>query len=94
MTPAEIVRAAIPGADDSLCEHILWGRTPFPCGQVWARDIYRAASRWKRAEEQGNQLCELCDRLAAEGFILCDICNAALTRARERRAGQPGASQS
>jgi hypothetical protein len=89
MTPAQIVRAAIPGADDSLCEHILWGRTPFPCGEVWARDIYLAASRWRRAESRGVTLCEFCDRLANAGEYTCESCSAALARARERARDQP-----
>jgi len=43
MTHAEIIRKAIPNADDELCEFILWGRTPFPAGSITARDLYQAA---------------------------------------------------
>lgn len=77
MTPADVVRAAIPNADAALVEHILWGRTPFPCGSVDARGLYQAAARLLRAERNGNCLCEMCDRLAGENG-LCQSCASAL----------------
>lgn len=87
MTPAQVIRAAIPGADDSLCEYILWERTPFPCGPIWARDIYAAASRWRRADVRGVRLCEFCDRIAETG-LTCASCEAGLQRARARWDGE------
>ena len=83
MTPAQIIRAAIPAADEGLVDHIMWARTPFPCGRVTAQSIYRAASRWRRAGERGVELCEMCDRLAASGSYTCAVCTAALSRHRE-----------
>lgn len=82
MTPAEIVRRAIPTADDALCEHIVWGRTPFPCGAITARDLFYAALRWQRAMRSGRRLCEMCDRLAMRNDWLCRPCDEALQRAR------------
>jgi hypothetical protein len=46
---ADVIKAAIPDADQSLCEHILWGRTPYPMGRVSARSLYQAASGFRRA---------------------------------------------
>jgi hypothetical protein len=79
-TYADIIRAAIPGADPALCEHILWGRTPFPVGRVTARDLYRAASAWKRAAEHGIVLCEFCHRIARAGKFTCQKCEDAFSR--------------
>jgi len=77
MTPVDCIRAAIPDADDVLCDHIAWGRTPFPVGMPTARDFYKAASRWKRAQEHGIQLCDFCDNIAVDGFY-CQACIDAL----------------
>jgi hypothetical protein len=44
MTPAQIIRAAIPEADEVLCDHILWGRTPFPMGAITAQSLFKAAN--------------------------------------------------
>ena len=49
MTFEDVIKAAIPGADEFVCDHVLWGRTPFPMGKVTARSLYRAASRLRRA---------------------------------------------
>ncbi len=75
-----VVRAAIPGASDGLCEHVLWGRTAFPAKGVSARDIYRAASRLRRATDKGERLCDTCDRKASPGKWSCAHCRAALAR--------------
>ena len=80
MTPAEVIRAAIPDADEALVEHILWGRTPFPCGPVSALDIYRAASRFARAKRNGLELCDCCDRLVIKNH-LCASCRDGLEQA-------------
>jgi hypothetical protein len=79
MTPAEIIRKAIPTADDATCDHVLWGRTPFPAGRITARTLYRAANRLKRASANGRRLCDWCDNLAVDGWT-CKACNDALHR--------------
>ena len=79
MNVLEIVRAAIPNADESLAEAIVWGRTPYPFAPVTAKSLYHAAYRWQRASKHGVQLCEFCDRPAA-GKWLCERCDAALSR--------------
>lgn len=79
MTPADCIRAAIPDADDALCDHIVWGRTPFPFTKLSARDFYKAASRFKRAEANGRRLCDWCDNLAVDGWN-CQACNDALSQ--------------
>lgn len=78
MTPAKIIRCAIPDADAGLVEHILWGRTPFPCGLVTARSLYRAARRWQRASDHGLRLCDLCDRIAMSDEWCCEPCRNAI----------------
>lgn len=82
MTGRQIVRAAMPGASDSLCEHVLWGMTPFPFAEVTAKSLYRAASRYRRADDRGQRLCDWCHRLAMEGGYCCQRCEAALSNAR------------
>lgn len=77
MEVLDVVRAAIPEADESLCEYVIWGRTPYPCSPLTAKDVYRAAYRLKRATDSGKKLCDWCDRLATQGD-LCDKCRAAL----------------
>lgn len=75
MTPQQIIRGAIPQADEAICEHILWGRTPFPFAKVTAREIYKAADRFRRAGAHGIHLCEFCDRPAVDGWN-CEKCKA------------------
>ena len=77
MTPADCIRAAFPDADDALCDHIVWDRTPFPFKRLSARDFYRAASRFKRCKAKGIRLCDLCDNIAVYGWN-CQACNDAL----------------
>jgi hypothetical protein len=74
-----IVRAAIPGASDSLIGHVIWGRTAYPFKQVTPRELYRAASRLRRAEANGIQLCDWCDNKAVEN--ICESCSKALRAA-------------
>lgn len=81
MTPAQCIRAAVPDADDAFCDHILWGRTPFPMGKITARDLYKAANRLDRANKKGVRLCELCDNIAVDEFN-CKACNDALSLTR------------
>lgn len=77
MLISDVIKAAIPGADESLCEYVLWERTHYPFAPLTAREIYRAANRFKRAADANKRLCDLCDRLATEGY-LCDQCRSAL----------------
>ena len=79
-TVQDVVSAAIPGADASLAQFVLWSRTPFPVGQVSARDIFKAAYRWKRAIVRGRRLCDWCDRITGAEELLCAHCAAALSR--------------
>jgi len=75
---ATIIRGAMPDASDSMVEHIVWGRTCLPFGKVTARDLYRAASRVRRAADKGRMLCDLCDNLADGDRYTCARCKAAL----------------
>lgn len=75
-----VIRAAIPGASDELCDFILWGRTPYPCGPVTPRSLFKAASAWRRAEEHGLRLCDWCHRLALANDSVCGVCRAALDK--------------
>lgn len=79
----DIVRAAIPGADDGLCSHIAWGRTPYPFAPLQAKDFYRAASAYRRAKEHGLTLCEHCHRIAEPGQWECKRCGDALRQMSE-----------
>jgi hypothetical protein len=85
MTYAEVIRLCIPDADDRLCEHILWGRTPFPMRKVTGMSLYRAAWRWERARQFGITVCEMCDHEAESGEKLCLLCKTALSYARKER---------
>lgn len=76
-----VVEAAIPGASAELCDHVLWTRTSFPAGAVSAPDVYKAASRMRRAQVNGLRLCEWCDRIASEGRWTCVGCQQALAKA-------------
>ena len=85
-TAQEIVCAAIPGASAELADAILWNRTPFPCGPVSARDLFRAASAWRRAKANGIALCTLCDQVATPGHWDCGRCRAAVAKSLEGSA--------
>ena len=84
MNAVDIVRAAIPDAGEDVVSHILWGRTPFPCGPITAQSLYRAASSWRRACDNGLRLCELCHRVAVDNWT-CQNCEDALERIRRER---------
>jgi hypothetical protein len=87
LTTADCVRAAIPDASDDLCNHIIWGRTPYPFMKLTARDFYKAASRWRRAAEHGIRLCDFCDRLAAGDSWTCNPCGDGLREAALKSIG-------
>jgi hypothetical protein len=80
-TASDICRAAKPNADEGWCNHILWGRTPYPFGRVTAQSLYRAASQQARAERNGRVLCDFCEAIAAPGRSCCQQCDAALRQA-------------
>lgn len=76
----DIIKGAIPNADESLCEYLLWGRTAYPFGKITARTIYKAANRYRRAKSKNLRLCEFCDRIAEANTMVCQKCHIALTR--------------
>ena len=78
-TSLEVVRAAKPDASEDYANHILWGRTPYPCGRVGARELYKAASGFTRAMEHGLRLCDFCESIAAPGAYTCACCESALS---------------
>lgn len=84
MTPADVVRAAIPGADDSTVEHVIWGRTSFPFKPMTPRTLYKAARSWRRACENNIQFCDHCHRVAEPGLYECTGCREALGAVRDR----------
>jgi hypothetical protein len=69
-----VVRAAIPQAQEELVNYILWERTPFPVGSVSARDLYRAANRWERARKNGLTLCPFCNNKMEPEKFHCVSC--------------------
>lgn len=79
MLLSDVIKAAIPEADESLCEYMLWERTPYPFGQVTAKSLYRAASRVKRARERKRTLCDFCDNEVTGEAHLCHRCETALS---------------
>jgi len=79
-TILEIVRAAASDADQEFAEHILWSRTPFPFGKVTPKQIYKAASRVRRAAANDIALCDWCDQRAADEDSVCANCRSALGR--------------
>lgn len=87
MQTSEIIRAAIPGADESLCDYVLWERTPYPFASLTAKDIYRAARRLQRAQDAGKRLCDLCDRVAVQGYT-CARCMGLLLKIRRGREAE------
>lgn len=84
LTFADVIRMAIPNADEGTCDHVLWGRTAYPFGNVTARTLYRAAARVRRAGEHGLRLCDFCDRVAQPERWECARCDAVL---RDQAAG-------
>lgn len=79
MTTHDIIKAAIPNADDEICSFILWARTPFPVGAITARSLYSAARRFQRAVNGGFRLCDFCDRIAEDNKSVCAKCHRALS---------------
>ena len=84
-TMSRIIQAAIPSADETLCDHILWGQTPFPCGAISAQMLYKAASRVRRAAKNKIRLCDHCSNKAQTGKWECSRCNVMLQKMREQR---------
>ena len=76
----DVIRAAIPNADQAECEFILWERTSYPFGLLTAKDIYKAAYSFDRACKNHLRLCEYCDRIAQPDKYMCSKCEEALRR--------------
>lgn len=55
MLTSDVIRAAIPNADESICEHILWGRTAFPFIPLTAKDIYRCYDSLNKYSKQRRE---------------------------------------
>lgn len=83
----DIVRAAIPDAPPSLCDFILWNRTPFPVGSVSVRGLYRAASQFRRANDNSIRLCDHCHNPAEPHKYECRRCRAVLSKRRASTRG-------
>lgn len=74
MNAAQIIRAAIPDADDATVEHVIWGRSPWPFVRPAAQHLYKAASGFKRATDKGIRLCDHCEAPAAANDWECRKC--------------------
>lgn len=70
----EIIKKAIPDANDAICDHILWGRTPFPFVKMGARTLYKAASGFSRACNNNRILCDFCHNEAKTKEAVCEKC--------------------
>ena len=81
MNILDIVKAAEPNATYEFADFIVWGRTAMPFRKCTAKLLYKAASRYIRATNNGNTLCEFCDNLATNK-LLCNRCFNALEKAR------------
>lgn len=80
MTFGQIIRAAIPGADEDTVDHVLWGRTPYPVGRITAKSLFKAASGFRRAAANGIHLCDHCHSMALPDRFECGPCGVALRR--------------
>ena len=76
-----IVRAADPDATYEFAHFIVWGRAATPLKKCTAKLLYKAASRYIRATNNGNTLCEFCDNIAVNKY-LCTRCFNTLEKAR------------
>lgn len=81
MTFQELIRAALPGADDATVDYVLWNRTPFPF-DTDPKMLFKKARSYARACANGRQQCELCDNLARPGEWECQRCADALESVR------------
>jgi len=70
----QIIKGAIPDADDALCEYILWEKTSFPFGKLTAKILYKAASRVSRAHKNRIKLCDFCDNQTSGSDSVCRRC--------------------
>jgi hypothetical protein len=82
-TIAQVIQAAIPGADEQTCDHILWSRTPFPMGRITARSLFKAASGTRRAAANNIVLCDHCDNRVTDHKWECNACHDGLMSHRE-----------
>ena len=81
-TYATVIQAAILGADEELCDHILWERTPFPCASIPAKKLYKVASTFGRAIKNNIILCDWCNHRVQAGDFTCNRCTDMFTRMR------------
>ena len=81
MNIQQIIKAAIPDADETVCDLILWERLPYPFAKLTAKDIYKAAHRFKRVAAKGGRLCDFCEKLVERDNRTCDICKNSLSNA-------------
>ena len=77
MTIEQVIKNAIPDATKSEMVYILWFRTPFPCGSITARSLYKAAPAYLRAYNNDVKLCEWCHN-KVDTKTLCSRCQKAL----------------
>lgn len=90
MSAETVIRAAIPDADKSTIDHIIWGRTPFPFKALTPKSLFKAASAYRRACDRGVILCDLCHRIARENAWTCVRCNDALRGVVTVVSSKPG----
>lgn len=76
MTFLELAKAAMPGATDAEADYALWNHTPFPFSTD-PRMIFKKISGYRRASAKGRRLCEMCWRIADDGWT-CKQCTEAL----------------
>lgn len=78
MMPSEIIQKTIPGISEEMIDYIIWCRTPHPFKALTAREVYKAADRWRRAQDHGIFLCEFCNNEARHDDWVCSKCERAL----------------
>ena len=83
MNAERIIKAAISNADEALISQIIWERTCYPFGSVTPKTLYKAASRFNRANKNKIRLCDMCDNKAISDEWLCSSCDTALAKHRE-----------
>lgn len=82
MNAKEIIGNAMgKSPSNEVVDHIVWGRTPFPFKEITAKHLYKAAHRFKRANDNNIILCDFCDNKAVIDYT-CKKCRKALDRAK------------
>ncbi len=83
MNYSAIIKAAIPEANESIVDYVMWERTPWPIGSVTAKQLYKIAGRLKRAADKGVRLCDFCDNKTTDDKYTCSKCISALSKPSE-----------